>query len=495
MTVAGIFARAHAGARPDEERALYQSILLPMLGAVTDACGGFDWDDGVFNRLYPEIEHSLLGERHEYRAARHSSASRHPLPSTSAVTSSCACPPSASSRPTGPRLAACFRAASARSPSGAVRARAHACFPAFQGEAPDAPGELADSATALRLAAAAPVAAGPIFFERLDWRPYGIRPVPPIAATEPGESRAASTSSVGGSRMTCWNACPRATPTPSWGRRSTAGSCRCSPKSRSAPTAPRVAGRLARWRRRPLGCGGTRGRARWRPWARRGSSSRRCSALRVWPAGRRRVRRRPAGPGRSADARRPARSFGTTRRVAARAFAAAGELLRRSRRGPSRQPAAPRARRGSRRRVSLSPSAAKCERLFEDAADAFQPAAASVNASCPRRSRPDGEARQPIALGGGDDVVQQALAERDVPGGAGDPSCVREVLGVEVRRSRVTCRYSSTRRRAEAVSPSASATSAEATSAGPSTRGSSILLASSSMSSAAGVPFRAPRAG
>ena len=40
--------------------------------------------------------------------------------------------------------------------------------------------------TALRLATAAPVAAGPILFERLDWRPYGIRPVLPIAATEPG---------------------------------------------------------------------------------------------------------------------------------------------------------------------------------------------------------------------------------------------------------------------------------------------------------------------
>src|SRR5439155_23410952 len=30
-----------------------------------------------------------------------------------------------------------------------------------------------------------PVAAGPILFERLDWRPYGIRPVLPIAATQP----------------------------------------------------------------------------------------------------------------------------------------------------------------------------------------------------------------------------------------------------------------------------------------------------------------------
>jgi len=52
-------------------------------------------------------------------------------------------------------------------------------------EAPDAPGELADAVTAIRLATSAPVAAGPVLFERLDWRPYGIRPVLPIAATPP----------------------------------------------------------------------------------------------------------------------------------------------------------------------------------------------------------------------------------------------------------------------------------------------------------------------
>src|SRR5205807_5451131 len=52
-------------------------------------------------------------------------------------------------------------------------------------DVPDAPGELADTVTALRLAANAPVAAGPVLFERLDWRPYGIRPVLPIAATAP----------------------------------------------------------------------------------------------------------------------------------------------------------------------------------------------------------------------------------------------------------------------------------------------------------------------
>ena len=58
-------------------------------------------------------------------------------------------------------------------------------LPAGTDEAPDAPGELADAVTAIRLATAAPVAAGPVLFERLDWRPFGIRPVLPIAATAP----------------------------------------------------------------------------------------------------------------------------------------------------------------------------------------------------------------------------------------------------------------------------------------------------------------------
>jgi hypothetical protein len=52
-------------------------------------------------------------------------------------------------------------------------------------EPPDAPSELADAVSALRLATSAPVAAGPVLFERLDWRPLAIRPVLPIAAAEP----------------------------------------------------------------------------------------------------------------------------------------------------------------------------------------------------------------------------------------------------------------------------------------------------------------------
>src|SRR5881392_2109445 len=39
---ASIFARAHAGARPSEDDALFMSILLPLLVRTAETCGGFD---------------------------------------------------------------------------------------------------------------------------------------------------------------------------------------------------------------------------------------------------------------------------------------------------------------------------------------------------------------------------------------------------------------------------------------------------------------------
>ena len=182
---AAIFARAHATVKPDEEQALFRTILLPLLGAVTDACGGFDWDDGVFNRVYADLERSLLGERHDYGAAAPLVGLSSPLPVELG-------------RGLKVRMAAdgellaYWPEAQGLLPSGFGREPERMCvleletvFPATEAEPPDAPGEIGDAVTALRLATAAPVAAGPILFERLDWRPYGIRPVPPIAATEP----------------------------------------------------------------------------------------------------------------------------------------------------------------------------------------------------------------------------------------------------------------------------------------------------------------------
>jgi hypothetical protein len=55
-------------------------------------------------------------------------------------------------------------------------------------QVPDAPAEFGRAVSALRLGTPGAVAAGPVVFERLDWRPYGVRPLPATAAqVPPGE--------------------------------------------------------------------------------------------------------------------------------------------------------------------------------------------------------------------------------------------------------------------------------------------------------------------
>ena len=182
---ARIFARAHEGVTPDEGRALYRSVLVPLLVRTAESCGGFDWDDQAYDRAYAELEESLFGEGHAYGAVA-------PL-----VGISCGAGIELGdgirvrAAATG-ELAAMWPEATGLLPRDFGREVDRLCVlelerPLAKGEheAPDAPGELADAVTALRLATAAPVAAGPVLFERLDWRPYGIRPVLPIAATAP----------------------------------------------------------------------------------------------------------------------------------------------------------------------------------------------------------------------------------------------------------------------------------------------------------------------
>ena len=61
-----LFAAGHAGAA--EERALFRAILMPLLTRTAEACGGFDWEDGAFERVYGELERSLYGTNRSYRA-------------------------------------------------------------------------------------------------------------------------------------------------------------------------------------------------------------------------------------------------------------------------------------------------------------------------------------------------------------------------------------------------------------------------------------------
>ena len=61
---AAIFAQGDAA-----DPALFRAILVPLLVATVEACGGFDWEDGAFNRAYGRLEHSLFGASRAYTAA------------------------------------------------------------------------------------------------------------------------------------------------------------------------------------------------------------------------------------------------------------------------------------------------------------------------------------------------------------------------------------------------------------------------------------------
>ena len=183
---AAIFARAHAGPRADEVEALFGSVLLPLLMSTAETCGGFDWDDAAFARAYGELEAALFGQGHQYGAVA-------PLIglTTGGTTIGLGNDIRIRVAATG-ELAKLWPEANGLLPQDFGReADRLAVLELERGlesgatEPPDAAGEFADAVTAIRLATAAPVAAGPILFERLDWRPYGIRAVLPIAATQP----------------------------------------------------------------------------------------------------------------------------------------------------------------------------------------------------------------------------------------------------------------------------------------------------------------------
>jgi hypothetical protein len=179
---AAIYAAAHAG---KGDVSLLRTVVLPLLADVAEACGGLDWSDEAFDRAYVELERRLLGERRSYAAVA-------PLVGLSlGVQVELGDGLRVRLAATG-ELASHWPEASGLLPAEFGRAPDRLCVLELERtlapnvpEPPDAPGELADAVSALRLATAAPIAAGPVLFERLDWRPLAVRPVLPIAATEP----------------------------------------------------------------------------------------------------------------------------------------------------------------------------------------------------------------------------------------------------------------------------------------------------------------------
>jgi hypothetical protein len=185
---AGIFAHAHADKRVGEDEALRRTVLVPLLVAAAEACGGFDWDDAAFERAYAGLERSLFGDSRAYVAVA-------PLVGLSAggdveLGRGVRVRPAAVGE-----LTAAWPEARRLLPRDFGREVDRTLVLELEGEleataclVPDAPGEFGRVVSALRLATPGAVAAGPVVFERLDWRPYGVRPMPATAAQlPPGE--------------------------------------------------------------------------------------------------------------------------------------------------------------------------------------------------------------------------------------------------------------------------------------------------------------------
>src|SRR6478736_5451792 len=160
---AAIYAAAHSGKAGDQP--LLRTIVLPLLADVTEACGGFDWSDEAFDRAYVELERSLLGERRTYAAVA-------PLLGLSLGAQVELADGLRIRVAAAGELAAHWPEANGLLPQGfgtepdrlCVLELERALLP-NEPRAPDAPGELADAVSALRLATAAPVAAGPVLSE------------------------------------------------------------------------------------------------------------------------------------------------------------------------------------------------------------------------------------------------------------------------------------------------------------------------------------------
>jgi hypothetical protein len=182
---AAIFARAHSRMGDSGEEALFRSILVPMLTWTAERCGGFDWEDEAFDAAYADLEQTLFGTARTYVALA-------PVIGLSAgadvdLGGGILLRPVVSGEISHlwPEARGLMPPEFGRDIDRLLVLELKRELEPEESEPPDAAAELADAITALRLATAGAIAAGPVVFERLDFRPLRISPLLPIAATQP----------------------------------------------------------------------------------------------------------------------------------------------------------------------------------------------------------------------------------------------------------------------------------------------------------------------
>ncbi len=181
------FVRERQPALTDLDSALRDTVLLPLVVATADACGGFDLDDPALERLLVRLERAAVAERTTYAALA-------PIVGIEAA------PDGVDlglgvvlQRVSATGLAADWPECQGLLPEGFLREpdRRHAlvvsaAVPRGEDAAlPDAAGAIACVVTAIRLVLGGAVAAGPAAFERVDWSPRAVLALPPAAALAP----------------------------------------------------------------------------------------------------------------------------------------------------------------------------------------------------------------------------------------------------------------------------------------------------------------------
>ncbi len=162
----------------------FKSVLLPLILRVSESCGGFDWDDSAFDRAYEELEQTIFSGRRVYAAVA-------PIIGLSLGAELALAEGLCVRHAATGELAKHWPEAQALLPPEFGRDTDRLCVVELQRElaageiVPDAAGEIGDAVTAVRLATSGAIAAGPVLFERVDWRPFGIKPMLPIAAAQP----------------------------------------------------------------------------------------------------------------------------------------------------------------------------------------------------------------------------------------------------------------------------------------------------------------------
>jgi hypothetical protein len=212
---AAIFVHGQADPQAAGGRTLLQALLLPLLVRTAEACGGFDWEESAFARAYAELERSLHGPTRVYTAVA-------PLVGVS-VGGTMELGTGLLVRPsTADELKSRWPEAVDLLPERFGQEPERTCLlelvcelPSDQEQPPEAPAELGDAVTAVRLATGAPAAGGPSSSSgstgtRSAYDRYPASPRPSRRG-----SRAGSTPGAGVSRASCSSGSGASRPTPS----------------------------------------------------------------------------------------------------------------------------------------------------------------------------------------------------------------------------------------------------------------------------------------